>query len=132
MLALQIVALDDGSVLLLDVAAADSTSGSPAGVLGAGELVDFVVTAVAGGITFDVLKRVAAQLPRRKLAAPSTADAVRDGVTEYLLRSGYARVIVEELRQVGARGWTVRGTADDATFHALSDASGRVIHVRIG
>ncbi|MBV9484769.1 MAG: hypothetical protein JO246_01790 [Frankiaceae bacterium] len=133
----EIVPLENGSVLLLDRAlyldhAAPSVDERPDGVL-SGEIVHFAIDAIAGGITFDVLKRIASRLagPSSKTQAAS-ADLVRDAITEYLLRSGYVRVEVAELRKVGDTGWVVTGTADAETFRALSDSSGAVIHVRLG
>ena len=124
-----IMPFEDGSVLLLD-APPSSTPSPTEGVL-SGEVVQFLVDAIAGGVTFDVLKRVAARLTDSNKPEPASADVVRDAITEYLLRSGYGQVDVTELRQVGDSGWTVRGTADADHFHALSDVTGSVIHVRL-
>ena len=124
-----IMPLEDGSVLLLD-APLTSTPSPTEGVL-SGEVVHFLVDAIAGGVTFDVLKRVAARLTVPHGPAPASADVVRDAITEYLLRSGYGEVDVTELRKVGDSGWTVNGTADADHFHALSDITGSVIHVRL-
>jgi hypothetical protein len=124
-----IMPLGDGSVLLLDAPPA-STPSPTEGVL-SGEVVHFVVDAIAGGVTFDVLKRVAARLTLPHKPEPASADVVRDAITEYLLRSGYGQVDVAELRKVGDSGWTVNGTADADHFHALSDITGSVIHVRL-
>jgi hypothetical protein len=126
----QIVPLEDGSVLLCDDAPSAS-SPAPQGVLG-GELTHFVVDAVAGGVTFDVLKRIASRLTASREPSAVPADDVRDAVTAYLLRSGYRNVNQTELRQVGEHGWTIEGTADGEPFHALSDPAGRVIHVQLG
>jgi hypothetical protein len=125
-----IMPLDDGSVLLLD-GPAPVTSEPTEGTLG-GEVVHFVIDAIAGGVTFDVLKRIAGHLPGSRQHEPASADTVRDTVTEYLFRSGYAHVDVTELRKVGSSGWTVEGTADGDAFHALSDITGVVTHVRLG
>jgi hypothetical protein len=125
-----IMPLEDGSVLLLDAPAPDSAPPQK-GVL-SGEAMHFVVDAIAGGVTFDVLKRIASRLTTSSDNHHASADVVRDAITEYLLRSGYSQVDVTDLRKVGDSGWTVRGNADNDTFHALSDNSGAVIHVRLG
>jgi hypothetical protein len=121
--------LEDGSVLLFDASVRASVP-STEGVL-SGEVVHFVIDAIAGGVTFDVLKRIAGRLaPAPKVDA--SGDDVRDALTEYFLRSGYTRVAVTELRKVGDSGWAVNGTADGDAFHALSDSTGAVTHVRVG
>jgi hypothetical protein len=124
-----IMPFGDGSVLLLD--APPSSASSPAEEVLSGEVVQFLVDAIAGGVTFDVLKRMAARLTDPHKPGPASADAVRDAITEYLLRSGYGLVDVTELRKVGDSGWTLKGTADADRFHALSDVTGSVIHVRL-
>jgi len=124
-----IMPFGDGSVLLLD--APPSSAPSPAEGVLSGEVVQFLVDAIAGGVTFDVLKRVAARLTDPRKPELASADVVRDAITEYLLRSGYGLVDVTELRKVGDSGWTVNGTADADRFHALSDVTGSVIHVRL-
>jgi hypothetical protein len=125
-----IMPLEDGSVLLLD--APPSVAPSPTEGVLSGEVVHFLVDAIAGGVTFDVLKRVAARLTVPHEPKPASADVVRGAITEYLLRAGYEQVDVTELRKVSDSGWTVSGTADADRFHALSDISGSVIHVRLG
>jgi len=124
-----IVPFGDDGVLLLD--APPSSAPSPTEGVLSGEVVQFLVDAVAGGVTFDVLKRLAARLTDPHKPEPASADVVRDAITEYLLRSGYGLVDVTELRKVGDSGWTVNGTADADRFHALSDVTGSVIHVRL-
>lgn len=126
----EIVPLDDGSVLLLDETRG-VTPPADEGVL-SGEVVHFVIEAIAGGVTFEALKHVAAQLTTAREPRAATADDVRDAVRDYLLRSGYIDIQVTELRSVGDRGWTITGTADADPFHALSDPTGRVVHVRLG
>jgi hypothetical protein len=123
--------LEDGSVLLLDSPPSSTPPPPTEGVL-SGEVVHFLIDAVAGGVTFDVLKRAATRLTVPHKPEPASADVVRDAITEYLLRSGYEQVDVTELRKVSDSGWTINGTADADRFHALSDITGSVIHVRLG
>jgi hypothetical protein len=124
-----IMPLEDGSVLLLDASVRASVP-STEGVL-SGEVVRFVIDAIAGGVTFDVLKRIASRLGTSP-KADASGDDVRDAITEYFLRSGFTQVDVTELRKVGDSGWAVTGTADGDTFHALSDSTGAVTHIRLG
>lgn len=126
-----IVPLDDGSVLLIDSPVREEPQATSQGVLSGGELVHFVVDAVAGGVTFEVLKRIASQLTRSESPTPVDATTVTDELGKYLLRFGQGAITMKEVRKVGDHGWTATGTVGGRVFYATSDDSGRVIHVRV-
>lgn len=135
---LNVITLQDGSTLVLtDVhpAAGDQPPAPVAdGTLSTiHEVQAFVAEAVAAGITFDVLKAAVRRLGERDAAPPpaATADQVRSTVEAYFLDAGYDDVRIAELRRIGSEGWTVDGNVDGESFRAISDASARVVHIRL-
>lgn len=98
------------------------------------ELASWVGEAVAAGVTFEVLRRVAVEAVRRGLTRqgqPANASQVTATITAYLLSCGYIDPQVSEIRLVEAQGWTARGSVDRGSFTARSDTSGNVVHVRV-
>lgn len=130
--------VDDGSAIVLANRQMEgSTSPKPERDLLSSapiEVANWLTDAVAAGITFDVLKAIAAQAIRRGWARrdkPVDASTVTATVLGYLLSSGYLDPQVSEIRHVPEQGWTAKGSADGRAFTARSDESGNVVHVRV-
>lgn len=132
-----VVGLRDRSSIVVDgLVAPTADPGEPEpGTLGAShEAMAWVGDAVAAGVTFDVLKEVAARLVRsgwsRRTRAVDAA-CVTSTVRDYLQSTGYMTIVFNEVRKVAEAGWSLTGTADGASFRALADPHGEVTHVRV-
>ncbi len=134
-----VMVLGDGSELLVHRSLAPDAphaSEPVKGTLAAPEITEFVTDAILGGITFDVLKTVLTRLAKREHvpqpAEPAAASDVEAAVARHLLGAGYLEVAVTETRHVDGSGWILRGFADEQPFQAMSEETGRIIHLRFG
>lgn len=132
-----VVGLRDSSSIIVDglVAPPADPLEPDSGTLSAPyEVMAWISDAVAAGVTFDVLKEIAASLIRkgwsrrtRSIDAAGVTSIVRD----YLTSTGYMTIVVNEVRKVADAGWSLAGTADGSSFRALADPHGDVTHVRV-
>jgi hypothetical protein len=129
---------DDGGALVVDGLEPPPAEGQPAarcGILGAEvETLGWVGGAIAAGITYDVLRSLAAQLVRsgwRPRPEEPTIGSVSATVTNYLTSVGYLDVRLSDVRKVAGQGWAIAGTADGTPVRGRADVSGQLLHVRV-
>lgn len=127
--------LEDGSWLLVDGLLLEPNGSSPSapvpGSLGAAEfLAAAVVAGVAGNLTYDVLRQLAAKVVEATgLTRSLSADEIADSVVLFLLSNGYTSAQVLDLVELRDRGWHMTGTVDGVSFTARADKTGRVVHL---
>lgn len=129
---------DDGAAVVVDGFEPPTQGESPQrddGTLSAEvEALEWVGEAVAAGVTFEVLRSLAAHLIaggwRQRQPEPSI-EAIGATLTEYLTSLGYLDIQLAEVRRVGDQGWLITGAADGAVVQGRADPSGQLLHVRI-
>lgn len=98
------------------------------------EVMAWIGGAVAAGVTFDVLKGIAADLVRRgwsRQAKDVDAAGITAIVRAYFESAGYTTIVVNEVRRIANAGWSISGTADGTGFRATADLHGEVTHIRV-
>ncbi len=128
---------DRSSIILVGLVVPAADRREPElGTLGASsEAVAWVGDAIAAGVTFEVLKEIAARLvlngwSRRAMSVD--AGGISSIVRRYLESIGHNSIEISEVRKVAEAGWSLTGTADGSSFRALADPDGEVTHVRVG
>jgi len=134
---MHVIGLEDGAALIVVGMVPPTTVGEfpVEGTLSLPtEVAVWVGEALAAGVTFEVLKEALVALASRgwtKKGTTATAESTTQAIVEYLRSCGYLEIVVSEIRRVEGRGWTLTGLADGSRFAGMSDADGKLIHVRI-